>query len=164
MHAKLVMPLFQNLTHLIRNSIDHGIEFPWERGNKAAEALLRVEFQENQNAWVVKVSDDGRGIDSQKIAQKAVERGLISPAELALMSEDAKVTLIFRPGLSTAVSVSDISGRGVGMSAVQEAVLNLGGKINVHTIPSKGSTFCIEIPKPVQAGQIASAQNFLRTA
>ncbi len=145
-------PVLQNLTHLIRNAIDHGLETPDDRGRKPSVGHLRLAFTEAQDAWILKLSDDGQGIDTAALVQKALASGLITPDEAERMSEQQKMELIFRDGLSTAETISDISGRGVGMSAVAQSIQAVGGKIRVASRLGEGTEFELWIPKtPAQS-------------
>jgi HPt (histidine-containing phosphotransfer) domain-containing protein/PAS domain-containing protein len=140
-------PVLQNLTHLIRNAVDHGLEGPDDRGNKSPVGHLRLTFTEAQDAWVLKLADDGKGIDTAALVQKALASGLIQAEEAASMSEQQKLELIFRDGLSTAQRISDISGRGVGMSAVAHSMKEVGGEIRVSSRLGEGTEFELWIPK-----------------
>ncbi len=134
------------LTHLVRNAIDHGIETPEERRRlgKPEEGLLRLEAYHQGGNVVVAVSDDGRGLDAERIRQKAVERGLI--AESAALTAEQAHNLIFEPGFSTAETVSDVSGRGVGMDVVKRNVQALNGSVAVRTEAGAGTTVSIRLP------------------
>ena len=134
------------LTHLVRNSIDHGMETPEERKQvgKSATGLVSLHaFHEGGNI-VIEVSDDGRGLNRDKILKKAVERGLIADGDL--LTDDAVNNLIFHPGFSTAEKVTDVSGRGVGMDIVKQSVQALGGSITLSTVPGAGTRFRIRLP------------------
>ena len=151
-------PVLQNLTHLIRNAVDHGLEAPDERGHKPAMGHLRLTFAETENAWVLKLADDGKGIDTAALVRKGLEAGLIRAEEAAKLTEQQKMELIFRNGLSTAQTISDISGRGVGMSAVAQSMQAVGGKIQVTSQLGQGTEFELWIPKtpaPQQARRVA---------
>lgn len=140
-------PVLQNLTHLIRNAVDHGLEAPDERGNKPAMGHLRLTFTETDNAWILKLADDGKGIDTAALVRKGLNAGLIEADEAAKLNEQQKLELIFRNGLSTAEKISDISGRGVGMSAVAQSMQAVGGKIQVTSRLGQGTEFELWIPK-----------------
>ncbi len=136
------------LTHLIRNAIDHGIETPEirvQRGKPQEGALILRAYQEGGQV-VIEVEDDGKGIDVEKIRQKAVERGILSYEEAISSSEKELLSLIFKPGFSTAENVTQISGRGVGMDVVKANIEKLGGSIELNTIYGKGTTVKIKIP------------------
>ncbi len=136
------------LTHLVRNAVSHGIEPAEERRKlgKAPQGMIRLNAYHQGNQVVVEVSDDGRGIDAQKIRAKAVELGMATPEELARMSETEVFEFIFRPGFSTADEVTEVSGRGVGMDVVQSVLHRLKASISVETRPGKGTTFRMKLP------------------
>lgn len=134
------------LVHMIRNAIDHGIERPEVRVEKGKPARGQVSlraFHEGGNV-VIEIKDDGAGLNSARILAKAVERGLV--AEGQQLSEKEIFGLIFAPGFSTAETVTDISGRGVGMDVVRRNIDKLRGKIDIQSTPGKGSTFSIFLP------------------
>ncbi len=145
----VIEQLADPLTHLVRNAVDHGIETPEQRrqAGKPEQGVVRLEAFHEEGSVMVEVSDDGRGLDVERIRAKAVEQGLIGPDEL--LDEDEVRSLIFRPGFSTAESVSDISGRGVGMDVVRRNVEALNGVIAVASDPGKGSRFRIRLPLTV---------------
>jgi signal transduction histidine kinase len=145
-HAR-VGPLFQVLPHLIRNAIDHGVEPSGERGTKPDVATVRLEIVETELNYVLAVQDDGRGINLVSVLRSAVERGIVTESAAALMTDAEVIDLIFRDNLSTATEVTDVSGRGVGMSAVKAEVRRLGGDIVVHTELGRGTRFELIVPK-----------------
>ncbi|WP_141734877.1 chemotaxis protein CheW [Oligoflexus tunisiensis] len=134
------------MTHVIRNAIDHGIETPAERlqNNKKEAATLRIEAVQETSGVMITVSDDGRGLNTERILKKALERGIVRP-DADLASQDIH-RLIFHAGLSTAEKVTDISGRGVGMDVVKNSVETIGGSIHVSSQPNLGTTFAISLP------------------
>jgi two-component system chemotaxis sensor kinase CheA len=134
------------LTHMIRNAIDHGLESPEKRAaaGKPAEGVVKLAAFHRSGRIVIEVSDDGGGINRERVKGIAVEKGLI-PADAALTDEEID-NLIFMPGFSTATEISDISGRGVGMDVVRRSILALGGRINITSTPGKGSTFTMSLP------------------
>ncbi len=136
------------LTHLVRNAISHGIENPDERRKcgKAAQGVVRLNAYHQGNQVVVEVSDDGRGIDAQKIRAKAIELGLTTPEDASKMSEAETLNFIFRPGFSTAEQVTEVSGRGVGMDVVQSVLHRLKASISVETRLGQGTTFRLKLP------------------
>ncbi|MGB9668394.1 MAG: chemotaxis protein CheA [Thermosulfidibacteraceae bacterium] len=136
------------LVHLVRNAIDHGIEYPEEREilGKLREGLLRLKAYHEGNHIVIVVEDDGRGIDVEKVKRKAIERGIISPEEAKRMTENDALNLIFLPGFSTAEKVSSVSGRGVGMDVVRVCVEKLNGTIEVRSEKGKGTQIIMKIP------------------
>jgi two-component system chemotaxis sensor kinase CheA len=134
------------LVHVIRNSIDHGIEAPAERAaaGKAEEGRITLSAQ-HAGAWVsVRVEDDGRGLDRGHILAKAVERGLADPK--ASYTDDAVYAFIMEPGFSTAAKVSEISGRGVGMDVVRRSIRELGGTVGIESAPGRGMAVTLNIP------------------
>jgi two-component system chemotaxis sensor kinase CheA len=134
------------LVHLIRNSLDHGLEGPAEReaAGKPATGKLTIEARHAGGNVVISVKDDGRGIDAERVALKARERGLIGDETIDL----ARATeLLFHPGFSTSDTTSDISGRGVGMDAVRVAIRGLGGEVTLTSVPGQGT--CAEIRLPL---------------
>ena len=136
------------LTHIIRNAIDHGIEPPAERlaNGKRDTAFLTIAARQSGNTISIVVSDDGRGIDEEKIAAKALSTGLITPADRAGMNREKILQLIFEPGFSTAETVSNVSGRGVGLDVVRENLEKVGGSIKVSSTTGVGTLFTLQIP------------------
>lgn len=136
------------LTHIVRNAIDHGIETPSDRiaAGKREIGMLAMAARQSGNHIVLSVSDDGRGLDAQRIGAKAVANGIIAKAELDAMDRDRVLGLIFEPGLSTAQEVSAISGRGVGMDVVRSNIERIGGSIVVHSEPGEGTCFLLRLP------------------
>ncbi|MGA9980292.1 MAG: chemotaxis protein CheA [Candidatus Sulfotelmatobacter sp.] len=136
------------LTHLVRNAISHGIESPEERARlgKPARGVVRLNAYHQGNQVIVEVSDDGRGIDAQKIRAKAVQLGMTTAEDAARLSEAEAVQFIFRPGFSTAEQVTEVSGRGVGMDVVQSVLQRLKATISVETRPGQGATFRLKLP------------------
>jgi two-component system chemotaxis sensor kinase CheA len=136
------------LTHAVRNSLDHGIEPPETRlaAGKDAEGLLKLRAVQEGSHVVIEVSDDGAGIAVEKIRQKAIERGLITPERAAHLGERELLQLIFLPGFSTAAAVTNVSGRGVGMDVVRTNVEKIGGKVEIDSRPGKGTTLRLRIP------------------
>ncbi|HXY97916.1 MAG TPA: chemotaxis protein CheA [Steroidobacteraceae bacterium] len=134
------------LVHLVRNSIDHGIEKPEERvaAGKPAAGTVHLEAFHRGSAIIIEVSDDGRGLDCERILAKARSRGLVGPSETP--SEEAIFELIFLPGFSTAEQTTDLSGRGVGMDVVRRNIKSLGGKIDIRSTRGRGSRFTISLP------------------
>lgn len=136
------------LTHLIRNAIDHGIEAPAARlaAGKREIGMLAIAARQSGNTIAIVIRDDGRGLDEDRIAAKALATGLVTPAERAAMSRDKLVNLIFEPGFSTAETVSNVSGRGVGLDVVRQNLEKVGGSIKVASIPGEGTQFTLQIP------------------
>ena len=140
--------LAEPMAHLIRNAADHGIETPEERlvKGKSARGTIRLDAYHQGNQVVIEVSDDGRGINHEKLMRKAVEARIISPEEMKSMSHDEILKLIFHPGLTTAEEVTEISGRGVGMDVVKNVMDRLKGRVAVQSEPGRGTTFQLIAP------------------
>jgi two-component system, chemotaxis family, sensor kinase CheA len=146
---KTVIEAIQDpLTHLIRNSIDHGLEAPDQRiaAGKAAEGRLWLRAFHEGGQVNIEVSDDGAGIDLGSVKRKAIERGMITSEYARLMDEQEVINLIFLPGFSTAAKVTNLSGRGVGMDVVKTNIEKIGGKVSMQTRPGLGTTMKIRIP------------------
>jgi two-component system, chemotaxis family, sensor kinase CheA len=136
------------LTHLVRNAVSHGIEPPEERRRmgKSPRGRIRLNALHQGNQVVVEISDDGRGIDAQKIRTKALELGMMTAEEAPRLSEAETLDFIFRPGFSTAEEVTEVSGRGVGMDVVQSVLQRLKATIHVETHVGRGTTFRLKLP------------------
>ena len=134
------------LTHMIRNAVDHGLETPEKRraAGKTAEGVITLSAQHRSGRVVIEVSDDGAGINRPKVREIAVSKGLV--AADAQLSDSEIDNLLFLPGFSTADQVSALSGRGVGMDVVRQAIQSLGGRITIHSEPGKGTRFSISLP------------------
>jgi two-component system chemotaxis sensor kinase CheA len=134
------------ITHMIRNAIDHGLESPDERvaAGKPAEGTVRLSAQHRSGRIVIEVADDGKGINRSRVREIAVNKGLLDP-NVQLTDEEAD-NLIFLPGFSTAATISDVSGRGVGMDVVKRSIQALGGRISISSQPGLGSTFTMSLP------------------
>jgi chemotaxis protein histidine kinase CheA len=148
MDPELMKPVMQSLVHLVRNAIDHGIENDGAREQKPEIATVKLKCGEEQDAWFIHVSDDGQGIDTDRLVSKAIDSGLITKEQAIKMSGAERRKLIFRNGLSTSSEVSDISGRGVGMGAVEAAVRECGGTLEISSERGVGTTIAIRVPKP----------------
>ena len=144
----LLEGLSDPLTHMIRNSVDHGIESPEARKIAGKNPVGTIDLRAYHEAGhvIIEIEDDGNGIDGDKIAAKAISKGLISQNEVDSMSAKAKVELILLPGLSTAEQVTDVSGRGVGMDVVRSNLDKLGGTMEIDSVLGKGSVFRIKLP------------------
>jgi two-component system chemotaxis sensor kinase CheA len=136
------------LTHLVRNSIDHGIEMPAKRtaAGKAAGGVVQLRAYHQAGKVRIDVADDGGGIHPAKLKQKAVEKGVISADQAARMGDREATRLIFHPGFSTAEKVTDVSGRGVGMDVVRTNIEKLGGTVDIDSTPGRGTTIQITLP------------------
>ncbi len=134
--------------HLIRNSLDHGIETPDERREAGKDEIAKIVMEASQQNGqiVIKIKDDGRGISPYKIAKSAIEKRLITEGEADRMSDEERIELIFRPGFSTAEQVTDISGRGVGMDVVRVNIQKLGGTIRIASELGKSTTIIMALP------------------
>jgi two-component system chemotaxis sensor kinase CheA len=144
----IVDALGEPLAHIIRNFVDHGIETPEERkaAGKAEEGVITLRARHEASQIVIEARDDGRGIDTAKLRQKAVDGGFLSRGDADKMSDADALNLIFISGLSTAEKVSETSGRGVGMDAVKAAVEGLKGSIEIDTRAGRGTTFRMRLP------------------
>nr|WP_301340840.1 chemotaxis protein CheA [Azospirillum brasilense] len=142
----VVENLVDPLTHMIRNSIDHGLEGPEERERvgKPRAGTVHLSAQHRSGRIVIEITDDGRGINRPKVLSKAIEKGLVQPG--ATLSDEEIDNLIFLPGFSTADQVSNLSGRGVGMDVVRRNISSLGGRIGVYSTPGEGSRFVLSLP------------------
>ena len=138
--------LSEPMTHLIRNAVDHGIESPEDRkaAGKNPEGTLTLTAEQKAGRIVIKIRDDGRGINRERVLQKAIENGIVAPD--ASLSDDEINQLIFAPGFSTAAEVTSVSGRGVGMDVVKSNVRDLGGRIMIDSVPGEGTTFTLALP------------------
>ncbi len=136
------------LVHIIRNSIDHGIEFPQERVSKGKpeKGKILIDAYQKGTQIVIDIVDDGRGIDVEAVKAKAITKGLITLEEAEKMSDDALINLIFLPGFSTKDVSTEVSGRGVGMDVVKSNVAKLNGYVEIFTEKDKGTTFRISLP------------------
>ena len=144
----IIEQLSDPLTHLIRNSADHGIESIEDRAKagKPAEGTIILSAEHRSGKIVIGISDDGKGIDRDRVLKKAIEKGIVSQEESENLSESQIDYLIFAPGFSTASTVSDVSGRGVGMDVVKKNIENIGGYVDVDNDPGNGLTISIYIP------------------
>ncbi len=136
------------LNHIIRNCLDHGLESPEGRvaAGKPAVGTIRVEARHRAGLFVLTVSDDGRGVDTERLRVKVVERGLATAAMAANFSEAELIEFLFLPGFSTAAQVTDISGRGVGLDAVQDMAKSVGGSVRMTSRLGKGIALTLELP------------------
>jgi len=152
----IVDRLFEPLVHLVRNAVDHGIESPGERvaAGKPEAATVSIEASRIGDRFLVRVADDGRGIDPGVIRRKAAEKRIIPPEELAALTDEQAVELIFAAGFSTTSEVSDISGRGIGMDVVRSVVEQIGGRVSLQSKMGKGTTVQIELPTTIAMSRI----------
>lgn len=144
----MVEGLTDPLVHIIRNSLDHGIEHPEDRikKNKPETGKLTISASQESGHIIITIEDDGAGINLDKVTAKAIENNIITQKDAQLMSDEDKAMLVFSAGLSTAEEVSDVSGRGVGMDVVMNNITSLGGSISIITTKDVGSKFTILLP------------------
>jgi len=142
----MVDSIYDPLVHMMRNSVDHGIQTPEERAKhgKPPTGTVHLRAYQKGGNMVIEIEDDGEGLNTERIRQKAISRGLIQPGDN--LSDHELNNLIFMPGFSTAEKITDVSGRGVGMDVVKKAVEKLRGKVEVVSTPGKGCLFTIRLP------------------
>lgn len=136
------------LMHLLRNSADHGLEHAdvrAQRGKPEVGTIFLNAYQDGNNV-VIEVGDDGNGIDVEKVRNKAIEKGTITPEQAEAMTDKDIIDILFRPSFSTAEKISDVSGRGVGLDVVKSKIEALGGDVEVKTKLGEGSTFIVRLP------------------
>lgn len=134
------------LIHILRNSIDHGLEAPDARGDKPRQGRVVLSARHQENHIVIEIEDDGRGIDAEKLKAKAIANGIVTADAADRMSERDALNLIFASGFSTAAQVSEVSGRGVGMDIVRSNLQKLGGIVDLETTVGKGTKFTLRLP------------------
>ncbi|MBK8251323.1 MAG: response regulator [Polyangiaceae bacterium] len=145
----LVEALDEPLLHLVRNAVDHGMELPDQRmqAGKPPEGNIVLSAAHRGNQVVIRIADDGRGMDPTRLKQKAIEKGILSQAEADGMDDRAATELIFRAGFSTAATISDVSGRGVGLDVVRQTIVTrLKGTIDIDSKAGRGTTFTLKLP------------------
>lgn len=144
----IVEAIADPLTHLIRNSVDHGVESPEVRAavGKTPEGLVRLRAFHQAGKVVIEIIDDGAGMDPVKLRNKAIEKGVITAEQASRMSQRDSLALIFAPGFSTAAAITSVSGRGVGMDVVKTNIEKLGGSVEIESVIGKGSTVRILVP------------------
>ena len=142
----IVEKLADPLVHMIRNAVDHGLESPEERvaNGKSALGTVRLSASHQRGGILIRIQDDGKGLNAKKILAKGIERGLVSPT--AELTESEIYNIVFMPGFSTAETITDLSGRGVGMDVVKRNIESLRGKVEIQSVLGKGSTFTILLP------------------
>ena len=145
---RMIDSLGDPLLHLVRNSIDHGIESPDQRkaAGKPETGTISIEASQRGNNVLITLRDDGGGISAEKICERVVSRGIASEAQVREMSDQQIIDFIWHPGFSTAEQITEISGRGVGMDIVRSAITGLSGTIDVSSKPGEGTTFTIRLP------------------
>ena len=144
----LLDAISEPLTHVVRNAITHGIESPEQRSanGKPAAGTIHLNAYHQGNQVTIEVSDDGRGIDVQKVRAKAIQQGLITADAAAALTESEALELIFRPGFSTAEQITEVAGRGVGLDVVQSVLHRLKGTVDIENRPGQGTTFRLKLP------------------
>jgi len=152
----VIETLFDPLLHMVRNSLDHGVETPEERiaRGKPATAIIRLLARHEGDQVVIEVIDDGRGIDPDVIKRKAYERGLLDETRLATITDDEATMLVFSAGFSTAETVSDVSGRGVGMDVVRNVVEKAGGRVAMTSVKDQGTTIRLNLPLSMAVSRV----------
>ncbi|MFB1479042.1 hybrid sensor histidine kinase/response regulator [Corallococcus sp. RDP092CA] len=137
------------LVHLLRNAVDHGLESPdfRQQMGKPAQGRIRIRVRVDGDMLHIEVEDDGRGMDTERLKQVAINKRLLSPVQAAALSEREAIELIFRPGFSTREQVSELSGRGVGMDVVKRKVETLGGSVGVQSRQGRGTTVTLRLPQ-----------------
>ncbi len=148
--------LFDPLLHMVRNSLDHGVETPAERAacGKSGTAMVKLLARHEGDQVVLEIVDDGRGIDPEVIKRKAYERGMLDEARLATITDQEATMLVFAAGFSTAETVSDVSGRGVGMDVVRNAVEKAGGRISMTSTKGVGTTVRLNLPLSMAVSRV----------
>ncbi len=156
----LVERLEDPLLHLVRNAVDHGVELPDVRAarGKPRAGLVRLAAHQRGGQIVVTISDDGGGMDPERLRQKAIEKGILSPEEAAALDDRGSFDLIFRAGFSTASQVSDVSGRGVGMDVVRDAIGKLKGSIVISSELGRGTRMELRLPLTLAITQVLAAR------
>jgi two-component system chemotaxis sensor kinase CheA len=156
----IVEVLAEPLVHLVRNALDHGVEEPSVRttAGKPAVATIRLRASRAGEHVVIEVADDGAGIDAAKVKRAALQNGLVTAEAADALSDEEALELIFLPGFSTAKSVTELSGRGVGMDAVRSAVSRLGGHVEARTERGKGTTVRLTLPFSVLITQVMTVE------
>ncbi|WP_156786941.1 chemotaxis protein CheA [Thermoanaerobacter wiegelii] len=152
----IVTALYDPMLHIIRNAIDHGIEKPEERlkKGKSEEGLLVLKAQKIGDKVIIEVRDDGRGIDTDAVIAKAVQKGFVSAEKAATMDEHAALELLFIPGFSTSDDVTELSGRGVGMDVVRDTVKKLGGNVRLISQVGVGTSVYLELPVTMATSRV----------
>lgn len=152
----LIESLSEPLIHLLRNSIDHGIESPQERlaQGKPEAGVIHLSATPNDDSVVIEIRDDGKGIDPHKIKLLAYQKGIITESQLESIDDQEALHLIFAPGFSTSETVSDLSGRGVGMDAVKTMVMQAGGTIEMDSTVGEGSVFRLILPQTMSINRV----------
>jgi len=155
----IAQKLYDPILHLVRNAFDHGIEPTQQRlqSGKSAQGQICIQAYQQERWTVIAVSDDGKGLDFEKIGERALEIDLIAPEQAESITEDKLIDLLFTPGFST-VTLSDLSGRGVGLDVVRSQIEGLQGQISVQSQPQQGTTFYLQIPVSLKIAKVLIAQ------
>jgi two-component system chemotaxis sensor kinase CheA len=146
--AGLMSALKETLTHLIRNSVDHGIEKPDRRiaAGKDTEGCIQLRATHDDRTLTIEVQDDGAGIQPEILRERAIRDGFSTAEKLAGLETSTLLQLIFQPGFSTAREVTKLSGRGVGLDVVKTRLQSVGGTVSVSSEPGRGTLFCLTLP------------------
>ncbi|TWI52723.1 two-component system chemotaxis sensor kinase CheA [Pseudomonas duriflava] len=152
----MIEALADPLVHIVRNSMDHGLELPEERvkAGKPETGTLRIRANQNADHVVITIEDDGRGIDPQRIKGKVASKGLVEHAALEAMNDQELINLVFLPGFSTAEQISDLSGRGVGMDVVRSGIEKVGGQMRLSSQVGKGTQLSLTLPLSMAVTQV----------
>jgi len=144
----IIEMLADPLIHIMRNSLDHGIELPEDRvaRGKSETGTIYMKAYPQSDKVIIEIIDDGKGIDSDRVASKVIEKGLLSLEKIESMSDQEKIELIMLPGLSTAESISEYSGRGVGMDVVKKSIESFGGSVSIKSTLGLGTQLTLAIP------------------
>jgi two-component system chemotaxis sensor kinase CheA len=156
----IVEMLFEPLLHIVRNAVDHGIESPEQRRSqgKPAVATILLRASRDGDQVLIEVSDDGAGIDVERVREVALDRGVVSGEDLKGMTDSEVIDLVFAPGFSTAAHVTELSGRGVGMDAVRTAVERVGGRVSIASRFNAGTTVSFSLPFSVMMTQVMTVE------
>lgn len=157
----IVEQLGDPLVHILRNALDHGIETAEERSstNKPDLCTIKLAAYTEGSTIAIKIQDDGRGLDPERLKKKAIEKGLITTAEAEAMSDRTAQDIIMKPGFSTAESITDLSGRGVGMDVVANNIRKLHGTIEIDSTLGQGTTFTLRLPTSLLVSEAILVQS-----
>lgn len=152
----MIESLSEPLIHLLRNSLDHGIELPEirQQAGKSPEGLIAIHAWQDSDRVYISIRDDGAGMDPLRLKQKAIEKRLVPPERLESMQEKELLQLIFLPGFSTAEQVSDVSGRGVGMDVVRSAISRVNGQVDLQSVLGQGTTLTLSLPLSMAVNKV----------
>jgi two-component system chemotaxis sensor kinase CheA len=157
----IIEALGDPLVHIVRNSLDHGLEMPTVRraAGKSSMGTLRISAKQESDRVIIEISDDGKGIDPAVIKRKAYEKGLIDESVLDRISDQEAINLVFAAGFSTAEVVSDLSGRGVGMDVVRTAVERVNGSISLESVKGRGTTLRLSLPLSMAVSNVMTVES-----